>query len=114
MFIFSVALLALVVFHPIFLARRPPKFMHGIVNGPHPGISAARTEDDKEEGVDTILAVKLKCNDARLFLSALEYDPPEDRQFDRVKYVLARDEAIRLALAIDDEFYQGLAIHKVI
>ena len=113
MFFFSVALLALVVFAPI-LARRPPKFMHGIMNWPHPGMNAARTEDDKDEGVDRILAVKLKCNDASLFLSALAYDPPEDHQFDRVKYVLGRDEALRIALTIDDEFYKGLAIHEVI
>jgi hypothetical protein len=72
---------------------------------------AAQTEDAAAQAAFRVTA---KCQLAKMCVEGLTHPHPERRQSEKTNYEHHLVEAIALALAIKDEFYQGFAIHQVI
>jgi hypothetical protein len=77
--------------------------------------TSERNETENEDGdAKAALWVKAKCELANIYVDGLSDPDPEIRQRDGALYQRHRNEAVASALAIKDEFYQGVAIHQVI
>ena len=67
-----------------------------------------------ENAAQAVFRVTGKCQLANRSVEGLTHLNPEKRQSEKAKYEHHLIEAIASALAINDEFYKGLAIHQVI
>jgi hypothetical protein len=67
-----------------------------------------------ENAARTVFRVTGACLSASKSIEGFAHFDPERRKSEKVNYEQHLVEAIASALAIEDEFYKGLAIHKVI
>jgi hypothetical protein len=67
-----------------------------------------------ENAARTVFRVTGECLTASKSIEGFAHSDPEKRKWEKANYEQHLLEAIASALAIDDEFYKGLAIHKVI
>jgi len=74
------------------------------------GISNALSEN----AARAVFRVTGECLSASKSIEGFAHPDPEKRKFEKANYEQHLVEAIASALAIEDEFYRGLAIHKVI
>lgn len=70
-------------------------------------------DDEDPAGAEAVMNIQLKCQVGTLFASRM-YEPDEDFKDQSARYKRIRDECIALVDQIDDEFYRGAAVHRII
>jgi len=81
---------------------------------PQGGFALSNLNAPTENAAQAVFQVTGKCLLANQSIKRLADLDPEERQLEKIKYEHHLLEAITSALAIEDEFYKGLAIRQVI
>jgi len=74
----------------------------------------AENEEASDEEASAVMLVKFKCEAAEMYIDGMSSEDEEERNYETKRFKNLLSQATQAALEIDDEFYQGAAIHQIV